>query len=135
MPKFRTMYSGTPEVPTHELETPNRYLTKIGNFLRRTSLDETPQLYSVLIGDMSIVGPRPALFNQNYLIEMRTNKGIHKLKPGLTGLAQINGRDNIDDEKKTFFDLEYKDGMGFLLDLKIIFFTFFKILKAEDVIH
>lgn len=135
MPKFRTMNVGAPELPTHELKSAEQYLNKFGRILRKTSLDETPQLVSVLLGDMSIVGPRPALYNQNYLIEIRTQNGVHTLKPGLTGLAQISGRDTIDDEKKAFFDLQYKDQMNIFIDLKIIAYTFFKILKASDVAH
>lgn len=135
MPKFRTMYLGTPELPTDQLEKPEIYLTSLGKFLRKTSLDETPQLYSVLIGKMSIVGPRPALFNQIPLINERSKNGIHKLRPGLTGLAQINGRDNLNDGQKVIFDLKYKNQISFLLDLKIMILTFLKIVKAEDVIH
>ena len=107
MPKFRTMHLSTPAVATHLLKNPSQYLTPIGSFLRRTSLDEIPQLWCILLGDMSFVGPRPALFNQYDLIKLRAVSGIHRLKPGLTGWAQVNGRDNLSIKEKVVFDKEY----------------------------
>ena len=124
MPKFRTMRTDTPAVATHLLADPDRYLTPIGKFLRKSSLDELPQLISILTGDMSIVGPRPALFNQDDLIELRTNKGVHVLTPGLTGWAQINGRDELPIPEKVEYDEYYLKNRSFLLDMKIIYQTF-----------
>lgn len=135
MPKFRTMRTDTPAVATHLLNDPDRYLTPIGKFLRKTSLDELPQLYSILKGDMSFVGPRPALFNQDDLVELRTQKGIHQLTPGLTGWAQINGRDELPIPVKVELDEYYLKNRSFALDMKILFFTFFKVLKSEGVTH
>lgn len=135
MPKFRTMRTDTPAVATHLLGDPDRWLTPIGKFLRKSSLDELPQLWSILIGDMSIVGPRPALFNQNDLIAFRTEKGVHRLTPGLTGWAQINGRDELPIPVKVEFDAWYLERRSFLLDLKIIMLTFVKVLKKEGVTH
>lgn len=135
MYKFRTMIIGTPPVATHLLTDPDRYLTPIGGFLRKTSLDELPQLYNILKGDMSVVGPRPALYNQDDLIELRTKKGIHKLIPGFTGWAQINGRDGLSIPEKVDFDEYYLKHQCFLLDLKIIWKTIFKVIKAEGVKH
>ena len=135
MPKFRTMRIGTPAVATHLLGDPDRWLTRIGNFLRKSSLDELPQLFSILIGDMSIVGPRPALFNQDDLIGLRTQKGVHVLTPGLTGWAQINGRDELPIPVKVRFDEFYLKNRSFLLDLKIIFLTLVKVVKREGVTH
>jgi len=123
MPKFRTMRVGTPAVATHLLSDPNRHLTPIGGLLRRTSLDELPQLWSILRGDMSIVGPRPALFNQDDLIALRTAAGIHTLTPGLTGWAQVNGRDEISIEAKVQLDAEYLRRASFWFDLQIILRT------------
>lgn len=135
MPKFRTMRMNTPSVATHLLENPERYLTSIGKFLRKTSLDELPQLFSILKGDISFVGPRPALFNQNDLIDLRTKKGIHKLVPGLTGWAQINGRDDLPIPVKVEFDEYYLHHRSFIFDFKILTLTFFKVICGEGVKH
>lgn len=135
MPKFRTMLIDTPAVATHLLGTPDRYLTPIGKFLRKFSLDELPQLFSILKGDMSFVGPRPALFNQDDLIELRTKKGIHYLTPGLTGWAQINGRDELPIPVKVELDEYYLRNRSIMLDMQIIFQTFFKVVKSEGVKH
>ncbi len=135
MPKFRTMRRDTPAVATHLLGDPDRWLTPIGKFLRKSSLDELPQLFSILVGDMSIVGPRPALFNQDDLVALRTEQGIHRLTPGLTGWAQINGRDELPIPVKVDFDRFYLENRTFLLDLKIIVRTFVKVLKKEGVAH
>lgn len=135
MPKFRTMRTDTPAVATHLLSDPSRYMTPIGAFLRKTSLDELPQLWSILNGDMSIVGPRPALYNQDDLIALRTERGVHKLTPGLTGWAQINGRDELPIPVKVEFDTYYLNNFSFLLDLKILVMTFFKVLRSEGVKH
>lgn len=135
MPKFRTMRIDTPAVATHLLSDPDRFLTPIGNFLRKTSIDELPQLWSILKGDMSIVGPRPALFNQDDLIALRTQKGVHKLIPGLTGPAQINGRDELPIPVKVEFDEYYLKNRSFLFDMKIVFLTVFKVAKSDGVTH
>ena len=135
MPKFRTMRIDTPAVATHLLSNPDEYLTPIGPFLRKSSLDELPQLWSVLKGDMSFVGPRPALFNQEDLIALRTEKGVHRLIPGITGWAQINGRDDLPIPKKVEFDAYYLKNRSFIFDLKILFLTFFKVTRAENVSH
>lgn len=135
MPKFRTMTVDTPAVATHLLDDPGRYLTPIGAFLRKLSLDELPQLISILKGDMSFVGPRPALFNQDDLVELRTRKGIHVLPPGITGWAQINGRDDLPIPIKVDFDEYYFKHRSFLLDLKILFITLFKVWRSEGVKH
>ncbi|NVN97623.1 sugar transferase [Candidatus Nomurabacteria bacterium] len=135
MPKFRTMRTDTPAIATHLLGNPDRYLTTTGKFLRKSSLDELPQLFSILIGSMSIVGPRPALFNQSDLIKMRTEKGIHKLKPGLTGWAQVNGRDELPIPMKVEFDEYYLKTRSLLLDLKIIALTLYKVVKVEGIKH
>ena len=135
MPKFRTMRIDTPAVATHLLSNPDEYLTSIGPFLRKWSLDELPQLWSVLKGDMSFVGPRPALFNQDDLIALRTEKGVHRLIPGITGWAQINGRDDIPIPKKVEFDAYYLLHRSFLLDIKIILLTVFKVVRREGVVH
>ena len=135
MPKFRSMRIGTPAVATHLLSNPNLYLTPIGSFLRKSSLDELPQLWSILKGDMSFVGPRPALFNQHDLIELRTKAGVHTLLPGLTGWAQINGRDELPIPQKVALDTEYLHRKTFLLDIKIIFLTALKVIKMDNVIH
>ena len=135
MPKFRTMRTDTPAVATHLLGDPDQYLTNIGKFLRKTSLDELPQLISILKGDMSFVGPRPALFNQDDLIALRNKKGIHELMPGLTGWAQINGRDELPIPVKVDYDVYYLENRSLWLDLKIMFLTFFKILCSDGVAH
>jgi O-antigen biosynthesis protein WbqP len=135
MPKFRSMQVATPAMATHLLADPDRYLTPIGNFLRKSSLDELPQLLSILKGDMSFVGPRPALFNQDDLIALRTQKGIAKLRPGLTGWAQINGRDELPIPVKVEYDEYYLKHRSFALDLKILFRTAFKVAKSEGVSH
>ncbi len=135
MPKFRSMKANTPAVATHKLKKSDSALTSIGGFLRKSSLDELPQLWSIIKGDMSIVGPRPALFNQDDLIALRTEKGIHKLTPGLTGWAQINGRDELPIPQKVQLDLEYLKKQSFLFDLKIIWLTFLKVIKRDGVSH
>lgn len=135
MPKFRTMRIDTPALATHLLEDPDRWLTPIGKFLRKSSLDELPQLISILRGDMSIVGPRPALFNQEDLIALRTEKGVHVLTPGLTGWAQINGRDELPIPLKVEFDEDYLRNRSFALDLKIIFLTILKVGRSAGVSH
>ncbi len=131
MPKFRTMRNFTPEVPTDQLQKRKQWLTPLGLILRKTSIDELPQLWSVLVGDMSLIGPRPSLHNQYDLIKMRTDLGIHKLRPGITGWAQINGRDDVKLEKKVSFDEYYLRNYSFKLDLKIFFLTIYKILIIE----
>jgi len=135
MPKFRTMRIEAPAVPTHLMSNPELYITPIGKFLRRTSLDELPQLWSILIGDMSLVGPRPALFNQDDLIALRTEAGVDKMTPGLTGWAQINGRDELPVLVKVQFDVEYMRRRSFWLDLKIILLTFVRVLHRQGVSH
>jgi O-antigen biosynthesis protein WbqP len=135
MPKFRTMRIDTPVVATHLLNDPKKFLTPIGSFLRKTSLDELPQIWSILIGDMSLVGPRPALFNQEDLIALRTQNGVDKVLPGLTGWAQINGRDELPNPEKVKFDIEYLNRQTFLFDLKIIFLTALKVVKRDGVSH
>ena len=135
MPKFRTMRIDTPDVATHLMVNPDEYLTPIGPFLRKFSIDEFPQLWSVLKGDMSFVGPRPALYNQDDLVALRTKKGIHKLMPGITGWAQVNGRDDLPIPVKVEFDEYYLKHRSFLFDLKILFLTFFKTVKSEGVQH
>ena len=135
MPKFRSMLLTTPEVATNMLEQPEVYLTPIGDFLRKYSLDELPQLLSVIKGDMSIVGPRPALFNQNDLIELRKEKGVDKLLPGITGWAQVNGRDDLSIISKVALDKEYVNRQSLRFDIMIIWVTFLKVLKREGVSH
>jgi O-antigen biosynthesis protein WbqP len=135
MPKFRSMRIDTPVVATHLLESPERWLTPIGSFLRRSSLDELPQLWSILAGDMSIVGPRPALFNQYDLIELRTQRGVHRLRPGLTGWAQVNGRDEIPVPEKVGYDAWYLEHASLALDLRIMALTALKVLRREGVAH
>ena len=135
MPKFRTMRVNTPTLATHLLENPQQWLTPIGSFLRKTSLDELPQLWSILVGNMSFVGPRPALFNQQDLIELRTQKGVQILTPGLTGWAQINGRDELPIPQKVAFDVEYLQRQSLLFDIQIIFQTFLKVLKHQGIQH
>jgi O-antigen biosynthesis protein WbqP len=135
MPKFRSMKTDTPAVATHLLEDPQSVLTPIGDFLRKSSVDELPQLWSILKGDMSFVGPRPALFNQDDLITLRTKRGVHKLQPGLTGWAQVNGRDELPIPQKVALDVEYLQRRTFSLDLKILWMTFLKVLHREGVSH
>ena len=135
MPKFRTMYLNTPTVATHLLKNPSLHLTPIGSFLRKTSFDEIPQLWSILVGDMTFVGPRPALFNQYDLIKLRTSKGVHHLMPGLTGWAQVSGRDDLSITKKVKFDTEYLKKKSFIFDLKILHLTFIKIIQREGIQH
>lgn len=134
MPKFRTMLEDTPQVATHLLQSPDKYYTKIGFYLRKFSLDEIPQLYSVITGDMSLVGPRPALFNQYDLINLRENHGINNLVPGITGLAQVNGRDNLSIKEKVYFDHKYKQNLSFYMDIKILFTTFLRVIQKKDII-
>jgi O-antigen biosynthesis protein WbqP len=135
MPKFRSMRIDTPAVATHLLSNPEQWLTPIGSFLRRSSLDELPQLWSILKGDMSFVGPRPALYNQNDLIELRTQAGVHTLQPGLTGWAQINGRDELPIPVKVKFDIEYLQHKSFKFDLYILWMTFLKVIHRDGVTH
>lgn len=135
MPKFRSMQIDTPALATHLLDDPDRYLTSIGRFLRRTSLDELPQLWSILIGDMSFVGPRPALFNQDDLIALRSQCGVHCLLPGLTGWAQVNGRDELPIPLKVKLDVEYMQKKSFGFDLYIIWLTFIKVMLGDGVSH
>ena len=135
MPKFRSMRTDTPVVATHLLSDPNAYLTPIGSLLRKTSLDELPQLWSIIKGDMSFVGPRPALFNQDDLIAARTELGIDVLTPGLTGWAQINGRDDLPIPLKVEFDRQYLDRQSFAFDLKIIWLTFLSVIRSDGVAH
>ena len=135
MPKFRSMRVDTPALATHLLGDPRAYLTVIGSFLRKSSLDELPQLWSIIRGDMSLVGPRPALFNQYDLIEARTQYGVHKLMPGLTGWAQINGRDELPILQKVALDVEYLARRSFWFDMKILFLTVIKVLTRDNVAH
>lgn len=135
MPKFRSMRVGTPAVATHLLSDPASYLTPIGSFIRKTSLDELPQLWSILKGDMSFVGPRPALFNQQDLIDMRTEKGVHNILPGLTGWAQVNGRDDIPIVQKVQLDSEYLQRQSLMFDIQILWLTFLKVVKRDGVSH
>ena len=135
MPKFRTMRVDTPAVATHLLPDPAKFLTPVGSFLRQSSLDELPQLWSIIKGDMSFVGPRPALFNQDDLIALRTQYGVDKLLPGLTGWAQINGRDELPIPEKVKLDVEYMQNQSLFLDLKIIFLTVLKVLRRDGVQH
>lgn len=135
MPKFRTMRVDTPTMATHLLLEPEQYLTPLGSFLRKSSLDELPQLWSIIKGDMSFVGPRPALFNQDDLVALRTEYGIDQLLPGLTGWAQINGRDELPIPIKVKLDVEYLKNKSFLLDVKIIFLTVLKVLRRDGIQH
>ena len=135
MPKFRSMRLGTPAVATHLLADPQAYLTPIGSFLRRSSLDELPQLWSVLVGDMSLVGPRPALYNQHDLIALRTQRGVHSLLPGLTGWAQVNGRDELPIPDKVEYDVAYLRNQSAWLDLRILCLTVAKVLFRDGVSH
>ena len=135
MPKFRSMRIDTPAVATHLLGNPDAYLSPIGGFLRRSSLDELPQLFSVLKGDMSFVGPRPALFNQEDLIALRSEKSVDKLLPGITGWAQVNGRDELSIPDKVALDVEYLNRQSFWFDIKILWMTFLKVIKRDGVSH
>ena len=135
MPKFRSMRVGTPAVATHLLANPKAHLTPIGAFLRKSSLDELPQLWSILVGDMSFVGPRPALFNQHDLIELRTQKNVHTLVPGLTGWAQVSGRDELRISQKVELDVEYLRRQGFWFDIKILWLTFLSVVRRDGVSH
>jgi len=135
MPKFRSMLTNAPAVATHLLDNPDAYLSPIGGFLRSTSFDEIPQLLSVLKGDMSFVGPRPALYNQDDLIALRTQKGVDNLLPGITGWAQVNGRDELSIPDKVALDLEYLEHQSFLFDIKILWITLLKVLKRDGVSH
>ena len=135
MPKFRSMRIDTPAVATHLLDNPDSFLSPIVGFLRHTSLDELPQLFSVLKGDMSFVGPRPALYNQDDLIALRTKNGVDKLLPGITGWAQVNGRDELSIPDKVALDLEYMHRQSFWFDIKILWMTFFKVVKRDGASH
>jgi O-antigen biosynthesis protein WbqP len=135
MPKFRSMRIGTPAVATHLLSDPGAHLTPIGSFLRKSSLDELPQLWSIFVGDMSFVGPRPALFNQHDLITLRTQSGVHELVPGLTGWAQVNGRDELPIPQKVELDIEYLRRRSFWFDVRILWLTFVKVLRRDGVSH
>ena len=135
MPKFRSMQVGTPAVATHLLKEPNRFLTPIGSYLRRSSLDELPQLWSVLVGDMSFVGPRPALFNQDDLIALRTHYGVHELLPGLTGWAQVNGRDELPIPEKVRLDVEYLQKISFKFDVIILWRTLKSVAHGKGIAH
>jgi len=135
MPKFRSMLVDTPAVATHLLDNPDAYLSSIGGFLRRSSLDELPQLFSVLKGSMSFVGPRPALYNQDDLITLRTEKGVDKLLPGITGWAQVNGRDELSIPDKVALDIEYLNRQSFWFDMKILWMTFLKVINRDGVSH
>ncbi len=135
MPKFRTMKLGTPAVSTHLLPDPDAYVTSFGKLLRKTSLDELPQLWSILVGDMSMVGPRPALFNQDDLIALRSEVGVQKISPGLTGWAQVNGRDELAIPEKVKLDAEYLQQQSFWFDLKVIFLTFVRVIHRQGVSH
>lgn len=135
MPKFRSMRIDTPAVATHLLSNPDTYLTTIGSFIRKTSLDELPQLWSILTGDMSFVGPRPALYNQHDLIALRTQKGVHALVPGLTGWAQVNGRDELPIPAKVALDEEYLRRCSLWFDIHILWLTFVKVLRRDGVSH
>ncbi len=135
MPKFRSMFVETPQVATHLLKNTESFVTPLGKFLRKTSFDEIPQLYSVFLGDMSLVGPRPALFNQDDLVALRTEKGIQNLRPGVTGWAQINGRDDLPIPIKVDFDFQYLQKQNLFFDFEILFRTVFKVLKSDGIKH
>tara|TARA_B110000483_G_scaffold118096_1_gene142749 strand:- start:32 stop:592 length:561 start_codon:yes stop_codon:yes gene_type:complete len=135
MPKFRSMLINTPTVATHLLNNPDSYLSPIGNFLRTTSIDELPQLFCILKNDMSFVGPRPALHNQDDLISLRTNSDVDKLLPGITGWAQVNGRDKLSVANKVLLDVEYLNRQSFWFDIKILWMTFLKVIKRDEVSH
>jgi len=135
MPKFRSMNQNTDAIASHLMEDPERFITSFGEFIRRTSLDEFPQLYSILKGDMSFVGPRPALFNQDDLIKLRSEKGLEKLLPGITGWAQVNGRDELSIERKVLLETEYLNKQSFWFDIKILWMTFLKVIHGHGVSH
>ena len=135
MPKFRSMVTDSPVVATHLLDNPDAYLSPIGNFLRRSSIDELPQLFSILKGDMSLVGPRPALFNQSELIALRKEAGVDRLLPGVTGWAQVNGRDKLSIADKVALDIEYLHRRSFWFDIRILWMTFLKVVKQSGVSH
>lgn len=135
MPKLRTMLTDTPVVATHLLQDPKRYLTPVGDFLRKSSLDELPQLWCIIRGDMSVVGPRPALFNQHNLIELRTEHGVHEIRPGLTGWAQINGRDELPIPEKVKLDADYVERQSLAFDAKVIFLTILKVVRRDGITH
>ena len=135
MPKFRTMRLGTPAIATHLLANPDAFLTPIGSFLRKSSLDELPQLWSILVGEMSFVGPRPALFNQHDLVALRAQYGVDALMPGLTGWAQVNGRDELPIPDKVKLDFEYLQRQSLVFDLRILWMTFVKVLRRDGVSH
>ena len=135
MPKFRTMQINTPVMATHKMTNPNEFITPIGGFLRRNSLDELPQLFSILMGDMSFVGPRPALYNQDDLIALRAEYGVEAIVPGLTGWAQINGRDDLPIPEKVALDVEYMERQSFWFDMKILWLTCLQVIKRDGVSH
>ena len=135
MPKLRTMRTDTPVVATHLLTDPHRFLTPIGGFLRKSSLDELPQLWCIVKGEMSVVGPRPALFNQHNLIELRTEQGVHTMRPGLTGWAQINGRDELPIPEKVKLDADYLHLQSLWFDAKVILLTFLKVVRRDGIVH
>ena len=135
MPKFRSMRVETPALATHLLTDPDSHLTPVGSFLRKSSLDELPQLWSIIKGDMSFVGPRPALYNQQDLIELRTQSGVHVLVPGLTGWAQVNGRDELPIPQKVAFDTEYLRRKSIVFDIRILFLTLLRVIMRNDVAH
>ena len=135
MPKFRSMQVDTPVIPTHLMKDPDAFLSPIGSFLRRSSLDEFPQLFSILKGDMSFVGPRPALFNQDDLITLRRENGVDRLMPGLTGRAQVNGRDQLPIQQKVLLDIEYLHQQSFWFDLRVLLMTFLKVIRWDGVLH
>ena len=135
MPKFRTMLTNTPETATHMLDDPDVFLTPIGRLLRKTSLDELPQIWSIIVGDMNFVGPRPALFNQDDLIDLRIKKGVDKLLPGITGWAQVNGRDELSISDKVALDVEYMNRKSFCFDIRIIWMTFLKVINSQGISH
>jgi O-antigen biosynthesis protein WbqP len=135
MPKFRSMKMDTPQIATHLLSNPDKFLHPVGRFIRRVSLDELPQLFSIIKGDMSFVGPRPALFNQEDLIALRSEKGVDKIQPGLTGWAQVNGRDELSISHKVALEVEYMQKKSLLFDLKILWLTFYKLINTQDVSH
>ncbi|QWE06952.1 sugar transferase [Polynucleobacter sp. JS-JIR-5-A7] len=135
MPKFRTMSTKTPVVATHILDNSEAYISRLGKILRKTSLDEIPQIFSILMGSMSFVGPRPALYNQLDLIQLRLERGVHKIRPGLTGLAQISGRDSLSLEEKADFDAIYSKNISFINDCDILFKTVFYALTSKNILH
>mgnify|MGYP002826549522 CR=1 FL=1 len=135
MPKFRTMRTNTPEIATHMLDDPDIFLTPIGGLLRKTSLDELPQIWSIIVGDMNFVGPRPALFNQDDLIDLRIKEGVDKLLPGITGWAQVNGRDELSIPDKVALDVEYMNRKSFCFDIRIIWMTFLKVINSQGISH